>query len=463
MRLIPFGGSQVAVGNTYTVKTETVVPCDVSAYSAAQIEKMLHGLRPSAVEQAGAAHSEASATLHTIAGNLVKHMSVLAESWQGQAAQAAAGRFRQLYETAVALSQASHQTGSVLSWLGGTILPFYTRYSVPQVNSVVSFVDHAVGYHPRDKAAQQILQRLNNRLVQANGGLPPSVHSYLAGTQGDSPIMGHTGTSVGGPAGGGSAGPAGGGATAGAVAGSGAGLPAFSRGPGSLGSAGSPGQLGGAVSRPAVAHLAGYSPPGGAGGGPAGAGPGLGAGGGAPGGGGGPGMLPVAAGGVPGAGGASGLPGDYAAGGPGGEAAPPGAEVPGGEVLGPEAVLGPDGMISGVPGGPVAGDPAVAGGESAGLLPGVPGAGAAGDPVPAGPGDPGTAAGWPGGGAGAGMGDAAAGGADVAGPVDGLGMMPVTGSGAGQRERERYRQSWLPEDPDLWEGGDGTAPPVIGG
>jgi WXG100 family type VII secretion target len=421
MRVTPVGGSQMATGNTYTITTETVAPCDVSGYPAATIEAMFGQLDPSMVEQAGAAYNKASDTLHKIADNLASHMSVLAESWQGQAAQAAGGSFRQLHETANGLSQASQRTGSVLSWLGSTILPFYKNYKAPH-EGILGDIEQAIGMHPQDTAARQVLQRLNNRLVEANGGLPPSVSRHLPNSTGM--IYGHSGTAFsgsGGASGRGTTGVAGGG-TAGASAGGGSGgVPGIGGGAAGLGGgSGSPGRVGSTMpNRPAVTHLATYSPPGGTGvTAPGGPGPSVGTGS-SPGAGGGPGLLPVTSPVIgPGSGG---LPGDPAVSGPGGEAGVPGAEAPAGELISPDAMLGRDGMISGVPAGP----------EAGGLDAAVPGA----DGVPAGAGSAGQG---------------------------GQGMSPM-GGGAGQRERERYRQAWLPEDADVWEAAAGLTSPVIGG
>jgi uncharacterized protein YukE len=420
-RVMPVGGSQVSSGDTYPVRTEAVAPCDVSGYSAAEIERLFSSLEPSAVEQAGAAHTAASRTLHQIAGNLASHMSVLADSWQGQAAQAAAGNFRKLHDTAAGLAGASAQTGSVLSWLGGTILPFYKNYKAPH-EGIVGDVEQFFGQHPQDKAAQQVMQRLNNRLVQADGGLPDRVTKNLP-----APVLGgHTATASGGPgpggAGSGGVTAAGGGGTAagggsgGAPGGPGGAVGGLGGGSGSLGRLGA-----GFPGRPSVTRLAGYSPPGGTGapavgtpvtgGAPAGSGST------------GSGLFPVP-GGIPGgAGGGAvdGVPGDTA--GAGASDGSLGGE-PDGELIGTDAVLGPDGMISGVPG-----DPAVGGAPA-----GAPGLAS----------EPGEAA-------------------SGAGPAgqDGLDM-PLAG-GTGQRERERYRQAWLAEDADVWAPGAAAMPSVIGG
>lgn len=61
---------------------------------------------------------------------------------------------------------------------------------------------------------------------------------------------------------------------------------------------------------------------------------------------------------------------------------------------------------------------------------------------------------------------AGAGGADgaMAGDAAGSGMtgFPVAGAGAGGRDRERHRQSWMAEDADVWEPQADVVPAQIG-
>src|ERR1022692_3965512 len=178
MRIGGGGGYRAVTGNTYTVKTMAVTPASASGYTAPEIEELFSYLDPAAAEQAGSAHTAASKTLANIAEDLIKHVQVLNENWSGTAAQAAVVNFQQLHETAVGLAQASAQTGAVLSWLGETILPYYKNYQAPS-NGVVGDLESLFGDNPQDKAAQAVMERLNNRLVQANGSLPASVSANL--------------------------------------------------------------------------------------------------------------------------------------------------------------------------------------------------------------------------------------------------------------------------------------------
>lgn len=178
MRIGGGGGYRATHGGTYTIKTMAVTPESASGYTASAIEELFSYLDPGAAAQAGAAHTAASKTLTDIADYLVKHVQVLNENWSGTAAQSAVGNFQQLHETAVGLAQASGQTGAVLSWLGETILPFYKNYKAPS-NGVIGDLESLVGHNPQNSAAQAVMERLNNRLTQANDGLPPSVSGHL--------------------------------------------------------------------------------------------------------------------------------------------------------------------------------------------------------------------------------------------------------------------------------------------
>ena len=178
MRVSDGGGYGAITGSTYHIKTAPVTPESATQYSAAQIEEMFSTLDPEAASQAGSAHTQASRTLADIADSLVQHVQKLGQNWTGTAAQSAVAAFGQLHETAVGLSQASAQTGAVLTWLGDTILPFYKSYQAPG-NGVVGDVESLFGDNPQDKAAQAVMERLNNRLVQANTNLPPSVTKNL--------------------------------------------------------------------------------------------------------------------------------------------------------------------------------------------------------------------------------------------------------------------------------------------
>jgi len=446
------GGFGTITGSTFQIKQEAVTAGSASGLTAAEIEQLFSYLPdPSLVAESGRAHTAASEVLADIAESLAKHVQVLTEAWSGTAAQAAVTGFGQLHETAIGLAQASAKTGAVLSWLGETILPFYKDYKAPAL-SIIGHIEAAVGHNPSDIAAQQVMERLNNRLVEANANLPPSVSKNLpAGLSVlRAPVTSSSGS-----------GGAGAGAAAGAVGGLAGGAAGGAGGlaGGGTGGAGS-GAVGGLTGGPhgspgAPTTLA--SAPGGAGGGapgpvtPGGSGAG---GGGAPG--------PVAPGGsgsgggtvpvLPGAPGASGAGGGASGEVPGGPGGPGLAgEGAGGDGMigegvvgvapGDSAVIGSDGMIGVAPG-----DPGVVGADGA-LADGSLGASGTGGST--------GATGFVGA-------DGAA--TDAAGQeaAGGTGFPMMGGAGGSKRETERHRQSWMAEDADVWEDQADTAPSQIG-
>src|SRR5580700_6051831 len=221
--LIDGGGFGTISGNSFQIKQSAVAPSSVSGLTAAEVEQMFSYLPdPDLVTQSGTAHTNASKILADIADSLVKHVQVLHQNWTGTASDTAVGSFQQLHQTAVGLAQASAQTGAVLSWMGA-ILPFYKNYKAPAL-SLFGHVEAAFGDNPSDKAAQAVLERFNNRLVQANDNLPPKVTKNLptGGWDTKAPLTGGPG------------GPAGAGAAAGGVptAGTGPGVGTKVGGPG---------------------------------------------------------------------------------------------------------------------------------------------------------------------------------------------------------------------------------------
>lgn len=451
--LMDGGGFGTITGNTFDIKQEAVTPGSASGLTAAEIEEMFSFLPdPGLVTESGAAHTAASEVLADIADSLVTHVQMLNQAWSGTAAQNAVAGFQQLHETAIGLAQASAKTGAVLSWLGGTILPFYKSYKAPAL-SLFGHLEAAVGDNPQDKAAQQVMERLNNRLVQANANLPPSISKNLpAGLYAASPPL----TSGSGGAGAGAAAGAAGGLAAAAAGGAACLLASGGSGASGAGGRGAGGSLGsGSHGSPGLPdHLA-SAPGGSAGGTPGSVTSGTG-------GGGAPGSVSPGAPGAAGGGGVPALPGAPGADGAGGGVSPGNAPGgPGGPGLAGEGAGG-DGMIGEGVVGVTPGDSAVIGSDGMiGVAPGDPGAigvdaGLADGALGAdGTGTTGGVTGFVG--ADGAVTDAA--GQEASG---GAGFPMMGGPGGSRRETERYRQSWMAEDADVWEGQAETAPSQIG-
>jgi len=399
------GGATPTQADKYPVRTQDVsVPpvilAPLSGSKGGVIASLLKSLNPGAVASAGKAHTDVSEALAQTAQNLIDHATVLSQSWSGQAAQNAMNQFRQLHDTAIKLAQASAQTGSVLQWLGGEILPWYKDYQ---------FSDNIV-QNITEGEAVDILTRLGNRLVMANDGLPDSVDKTqlpgpanygTPGTTNGLPNPGVPGAGLppgSGLPGGGLPGNGGAGGVNGGLPGSGQGgtvpgMPGTGTVPGAPGTGvpgsgtGAPPGVGSSV--PGTTQTAGYTgPPPGLGSGNV---PGLGAG------------VPK----MPGLGGGPGL---------GGLAPIP----PLGGLAGDGALGGPGAALSDGPGGLNA--------EKA-----------AAD-------------------------EAAAMGAQDSAAAEGMAGMPMGGGGAGQGgEKERKREAWMNEDDEIWGLNEvSTVPPVIG-
>jgi len=128
------GASALGALPSYPVKTRAVSGFSGAGMSAAAIMEILHGLSPGDVAAAGAAHTRLGTTLDMVAGRLAANARTLAQNWSGSAAQAAMGQFKQLHDHLVTLAQQALQVGSVLSWLGGDVLPQFTSLPDPRVS-----------------------------------------------------------------------------------------------------------------------------------------------------------------------------------------------------------------------------------------------------------------------------------------------------------------------------------------
>jgi hypothetical protein len=519
------GGGPLVSGESFQVKQLPVAAIPTSGLTAAQIQEYFSSLQPEWVAQAGTAHTATAAVLRGVADRAATHAQKIVANWDGVSAQAALSAMQQLHSTATQLAQAANQTGHVLTTLAG-VLPEYVSWQPPALTMTAAqstVAAHNPSALPgiiaglqqqQNQAAQQKLTELNGHLVAANAALPASVNVNMPkpkpGAGGGSP----TGVAAGGSAvaGGGfsltgsrsgGGGPAGGGAPAPAPR-----TPApitVSQAPIPVSPGPNPGPL--PVTPPTTGPtqvfplptapgpqvqnfnepdptapapgepdpiLPGPTTSGGPGPNtapetvPQGQDPAL---------------IPGATDGAPavgdvppgsffpgsaGSGGGFPLTGDsFTSGGfstPGlgngvGEGLMPG-DGPFGVMPGDTAVMGPDGMI-GLPGA----DPAIGGFGGGGFAnDGFVGGGFDGSGEVVGGGSADGV--LPGGGAEGAFPDGEIASADVsaADGVGGLGYgLPMgSGAGSGNDEQDRYRESWLNEDAELWNGGVRLAPSLIG-
>jgi uncharacterized protein YukE len=120
---------------SYPVKARAVSGFSGAGMSASQIMAILHGLSPGDVQAAGDAHTALGTTLDRVAGRLDANARTLSQNWSGSAAQGAIGQFQQLHGHMVTLARQALQVGTVLSWLGGDVLPQFVSLPDPQVST----------------------------------------------------------------------------------------------------------------------------------------------------------------------------------------------------------------------------------------------------------------------------------------------------------------------------------------
>ena len=479
------GGNPTVSGDSFTVKILPVTAGSVSGYTAQEIMQLFQGLEPDAVAQAGQAHTAAASKLTDLANAVTTHVSRLQETWGGVAAQSAVEAFGKLQVSATELANAAQQTGTVLTTLGTDVLPQYQSWTtvVPASGDGLTAAQSQQMQTDANQAAQQKLAELNEALVSANAALPNTVKvtlPTLGKTAGTASIPGSSGSS-----GSGSVGP----------------LPTSSTstggGGGSSGTSPTPrvGTPPTTTTKPAPIQLSSGPPPGTT---PGGGTPGT-TGTGTPGS---TGSAPGTSGNLPGpspvlpAGttptSTSGGNGPNPAGTPGDDdtvpstdeptpagdfpgvpngivpgTSPVGSLPPGDDNVSPSGFTNPstgDGVVPGEdPFGVMPGDTAVIGPDGMIGVPGSPmgGFGAFSDDSAAGGFDPAGSFG----GGGIADGNLAAGGAGGADAADGAGGggFPMGGMGGGNNnEKERYRESWMNEDEELWNGGVPMVPSLIG-
>ncbi|WP_019632910.1 WXG100 family type VII secretion target [Actinomadura atramentaria] len=404
-----------------------------------EMNRILDSTDPQSVITAGKTYQSAAKKLNEAAAVLRTQAKNLESVWKGDDADEAVKQMGRLQTSAASMAQVANETGNALSAFGPQLewyvehrpkKGFFGHISMPKADKGDAAVfaagtmvagpmggtialggktiGEALGLFgdAEKEAAQEHMNRLGGRAVEANNALPTSVTTDLPHSQRDGGIPNPPPN--GGVPGGGIPGGGAGGGLGGVGGGAGGKMPDYSGVPGGGGSG-----------------LGGY-PGGGAGGG-------LGDGG--------------AGGGLGGIGGGGGGIGGY----------------PGGGGSGSDLA----GVGGGGAGGGLGGDPFGLGGGGGGL-PGGGGGGLGGGLGGGGLGGGGLAGGLPGGMAGSGLRGAGAGsglGAGTKGGAGGAGGAPMggRGGGGGKGEEEHERSTWLVEDEDVWGGGDGdTAPPVIG-
>ena len=189
------------------IRVNPVEQSDVSGMDATKIMGILHGLDTEGVLSVAQAHLRLGEKLEQIATRLTQNAHTLAQNWQGTAAQTAMNKFQEMHDQTALLAAQAKQTGQVLQWLGSDVLPKYKSLPDPRVESrtqsdeqtgakIGDVVDGAPGALLGDgmgaiasafgiggndgqaKAnaqAQKYLTALNEHLIQANNALPSPI------------------------------------------------------------------------------------------------------------------------------------------------------------------------------------------------------------------------------------------------------------------------------------------------
>lgn len=157
-----------------------------------QVKAQLQAITSEPVQQAAASYLKAANALAEAAKELPEHARRLAENWKGEPATRALHQLGQVHKTASELANKSHTTGSSLSWVGHTVLPWYKHQGDKMDHG--AFIDSG-----DDQDARDMLDRLNDRLAQGHNALPLEVHKDLPPAGNGKQDNHYTGGGYGGP------------------------------------------------------------------------------------------------------------------------------------------------------------------------------------------------------------------------------------------------------------------------
>jgi hypothetical protein len=162
---------------TYLIRTQcAAVPSYAETggggWTMDAVKQMLSSLDPGHVATVGQAYTDAADALTTAADRLHQHAQRLVEAWTGENADRALKQLGQLNTTAAELQEKSATTGQVYSWLGTEILPWYKAEGEKMGHGYISDSGD-------DKAAVELLDRMDNRILQGYNGVPDSISKDL--------------------------------------------------------------------------------------------------------------------------------------------------------------------------------------------------------------------------------------------------------------------------------------------
>lgn len=189
-------------GPSYEVKTAAVPTGGATQYSADVIENFFATLDPGAASEAALGHTQVTKALNDAADAISKRASTLNAAWKGDGATSALSALQSIHTATTQLAKQSSQTAHALNTLAAQMQPFVgwtapsvaslsqptasqqatltaakqnpTQASTSAAASVTASIQSSA-VQARNQAAQAKLTEFNGVLVSANNALPQSI------------------------------------------------------------------------------------------------------------------------------------------------------------------------------------------------------------------------------------------------------------------------------------------------
>jgi uncharacterized protein YukE len=189
-------------GPSYEVKTAAVTNGSVTQYGADEIENFFATLDPGAASEAALGHTQVTKALNDAAGAISHRATALSTAWKGDGATSALSALQSIHTATTQLAKQSSQTAHALNTLAAQMSPF-VGWTAPSVASLsqptpqqqatltaakqnptqanttaaagVTASIQSSAVQARNQAAQAKLTEFNGVLVSANNALPQSI------------------------------------------------------------------------------------------------------------------------------------------------------------------------------------------------------------------------------------------------------------------------------------------------
>ncbi|MEO3787016.1 hypothetical protein ABGB12_27140 [Actinocorallia sp. B10E7] len=157
-------GDEVKLHRPQAVQAGSPAPTPASV-DMEQVKSIISAVDIANVTQTGELYLKMAARFDEHAANLVAHAEAIAGIWRGKPADSALDAMAKLHNAATTISANTTEAGNTYQWLGTTILPFYK-------DSAQDMTDGFVRTDSDDERARELLDRMNDRVTEANNGLP---------------------------------------------------------------------------------------------------------------------------------------------------------------------------------------------------------------------------------------------------------------------------------------------------